>query len=657
MLRPGDFFMEDEPGPSPLDTEPTEPTIEPDRDFYDVKTGGEGAEPAIGKYEQDERWTKAPEGPDAKSTFRIDENNDYVEVKPNGEVVNYTKNAREAGDLNKVAELEQKAQELLSKSFKEEINIAGVNIGDLKEPVKVQVKDKEVFATVTVLNADRTISFFTYKLNPEVEELNLGDENDAESDQSEPSSDDSVGLLTQNKEEPEKAVSFFSSVNTREVAVQKETVVVAGDSLKSRLETSSIITVKPAEMLFRPEAVVVKEPQVLEPIETSRVNLKEDISTEVEPWQVVREIAGVEIPIITPTNEKAEIASDIQEFGIALIERDNEEVDNIEEIVEIQIEQPIVVNTKVSQEPILAVQSTEILYADDAEGITLIDTADSEPGSEIMTVGEPVTESTPAKVTFASAETEPVYVSEGKVTFPVTVLAEVRPEVQPEPVLIDGGKVTFPAGEVTKMSSAKVTLAPAETNSAKTIFAAVEAEAVVEVFEQTEAPTAVVFQERTDHQHEVTIVREARVESKEAVTHETEIKQVDAVVEKVSAIVESTAEIRQQVITPEVQPVVADRIIANSQRSERLVVEPQKVQVNLQAEAPVESDRVVLFKRPESAEPVREVNETLRVEQVVAEPIQRAEQLSNNQSPIQNDSQILVEEEELTPQPAISLAA
>ena len=206
------------------------------------------------------------------------------------------------------------------------------------------------------------------------------------------------------------------------------------------------------------------------------------------------------------------------------------------------------------------------------------------------------------------------------------------------------------------MSSAKVTLAPAETNSAKTIFAAVEAEAVVEVFEQTEAPTAVVFQERTDHQHEVTIVREARVESKEAVTHETEIKQVDAVVEKVSAIVESTAEIRQQVITPEVQPVVADRIIANSQRSERLVVEPQKVQVNLQAEAPVESDRVVLFKRPESAEPVREVNETLRVEQVVAEPIQRAEQLSNNQSPIQNDSQILAEDEELVPQASVLAA-
>ena len=135
-----------------------------------------------------------------------------------------------------------------------------------------------------------------------------------------------------------------------------------------------------------------------------------------------------------------------------------------------------------------------------------------------------------------------------------------------------------------------------------------------------------------------------------------ETKQVNDVPEKVLTIIERQSETRQQVITPEVQPVVADRIAANNERSERLIVEPQEVQVNLQAEALVESDRVVLFRRAESAEPVREVNERLRVEQVASEPLPRAEQLTNNQSPIQNDSQVQVEEEEFTPQ-AIRLAA
>jgi len=493
--------------------------------------------------------------------------------------------------------------------------------------------DKEI--SISKVDAEGNVQTYFFEVKTETVELfDISDSSDFEA----PNFLQIEGALG-NRVDNQKLFDVTSVVGPVRITAraQRETAVGIADTLRVPLEKSqTTISPESTKILFRPEVVVVEEPglfnvkqaEVSEPIEISRFNL-EDISTEVGTRQVASHIERVQTAII---GEKTEITNlDVQEFGIGLIEQDTEEVDNLEETIEIQVEQPIVVNVKVSQESILVVQSTEVLPVNtEEEGITLINVDDLEVETETVTAEASVAESIPAKVTFAAVETDPAYIPEGKVTFPV--------------------------GEVSERSSAKVTFATeaGSEDAAKTIFAAVETEAVVEVLEQTEAPAAVIFQERNDNQ--ATIVSAVQVEATEAVEDMIETKQVNDVPEKVLTIIERQSETRQQVITPEVQPVVADRIAANNERSERLIVEPQEVQVNLQAEALVESDRVVLFRRAESAEPVREVNERLRVEQVASEPLPRAEQLSNNQSPIQNDSQVQVEEEEFTPQ-AIRLAA
>ncbi len=377
------------------------------------------------------------------------------------------------------------------------------------------------------------------------------------------------------------------------------------------------------------EKISLPELKIVTPIERSFF-----IPAELENKTAVAQ-AQPEISVIV--EKKAEVGRDIQEFGIGLIEQDTEEIDNnVEETIEVQAEQPSVVNTMASQETVLVVQASETLIADTEEGITLVENAELETSVEIAAVDEFVTESTPAIETFIEAKA-------GNIAAP-EISADVNQEVAFETEDQTAEKVTPSMIEIT------------ETHSAIEIFAAIETAGSLESTEQAQISEAAVSAETNEYQ--TTPIVELRAESTEAVENATETEQVDVVVEKVLTVVDTESKIEKQIVVPEVEPVIIDRIVANNERSERLVVEPQEVKVNLQAEAPVESERVVLFRRAESVEPIRETDETLRVEQVTTEPVLRAEQLSNNQSPIQNDSQAQVEDEELIPEPAaISLAA
>ena len=113
-------------------------------------------------------------------------------------------------------------------------------------------------ATIYKVDKDGNLtSKFLAQKEPDLVEPVQDDITDVEINDTETSSDNSFDIQLEPKHPFERVNVFFAPDNTRETYAQKETRVVAGDSVKSRLETPSVISTKSTKTLFLPQAIAV----------------------------------------------------------------------------------------------------------------------------------------------------------------------------------------------------------------------------------------------------------------------------------------------------------------------------------------------------------------------------------------------------------------
>ncbi len=136
--------------------------------FSHADSGGK-AEQAIAKYESSPDWVKPPEGPEAVSVFKINEKNEWIEIIGDREI-NHTEIIRNSGDAARLTEHNERIEKLLSGQVIEEVRISGKDIGTtLLTEKKVDTTEGTIYASLTILNPDRTIAFTDYEYQPQEE--------------------------------------------------------------------------------------------------------------------------------------------------------------------------------------------------------------------------------------------------------------------------------------------------------------------------------------------------------------------------------------------------------------------------------------------------------------------------------------------------------
>jgi len=132
-------------------------------------SGTSEAESLLSKFSGPE-WVKPPTGPDNFSTFKLNEKNEWIEVK-GVEEINHTQRIKESGDQQRLEEHLGRIEQLLANKALVEIRTSGLDIQtDLVDGVKVNTTEGSVYASLTILNPNGTITFEDREYKPQEKE-------------------------------------------------------------------------------------------------------------------------------------------------------------------------------------------------------------------------------------------------------------------------------------------------------------------------------------------------------------------------------------------------------------------------------------------------------------------------------------------------------
>lgn len=367
----------------------------------------------LAKYETDPNFVVPPDGPEDFVRHYINENNEWIKVEK-GIETNETERIRATGDMQRVAEHEQRIESLLTNKYIVEDKTSGVDIAAYDKEVQVEVVNGTRWVSVMVLGPGNEITFKSYEYQPQAEVTEADSlESQGELFATEHVSDDY-------DDELETGFSFFASLEVtvaqdlNEVnSLEQNILNLNNPSTSSEFSFSSVLGVA-SKPEITPEPVLQTEVQAIEVfgIKIETLQPVQENLVEVSAGSLVEDL--FKTPAITNnTTElqtaKPEIKSvgvgEAEQFGLESVDLDSEssqeyELDESQARVQNQVEILAVSETEqvAEQEQILVNQDQEVLEFVDLPSKTEVEVS----RQETMVSSESVEQSVPNLVVVAT---------------------------------------------------------------------------------------------------------------------------------------------------------------------------------------------------------------------------------------------------------------